>query len=322
MNKLNVDCLYLIFYNNLDRISLFPCLLVNKEWCNIVVPILWKTYSGYPLRHEEKMDNTILSCLLPSSKQLLSDNNIKLPSTILSNPPLFNYISFCEFPNTYIINKIVQNMFEEKIYENTNSCNLLEQEIYKLFVSQCKDIKELYWDTSQPLPLFPGALACFSQLCYLCIDANIVNSNSMYEMARICKDLNNLVINNCQDLPGLISLVDAQRNLKCVTIIPNKDREETCKELGKALTRKRNAINYLDLHTVRIIPPSFLTLLVNLKRFYYYKQKNYEDTKERIEEFQHYLTILEFPDLERLSVERLSCFKELAMLIERTKGNI
>src|ERR1051325_5069321 len=177
MNKLNVDCLYLIFNSlKLDGIPLFPCLLVNKEWCNIVVPILWKTYSGYPWRHKKKMYNTILSCLSPSSKQLLSDNNIKLPSTILSKPPLFNYTSFCEFPDAYITNRIVQNMFEEKIYENTNSHNLLEQEIYKLFVSQCKDIKELCWDTSQPLPLFPGAQTCFFQLNSLCIDANVVNS--------------------------------------------------------------------------------------------------------------------------------------------------
>src|SRR5256885_244805 len=50
--------------------------------------------------------------------------------------------------------------------------------------------------------------------------------------------------------------------------------------------------------------------------------KNCEDPKEGIEEFQHYLTILEFPDLEVLSVERISCFKELAMLIEKTMGNI
>ena len=42
--------------------------------------------------------------------------------------------------------------------------NILTQEIYKLFVSQCKNIEELRWRTLQSLSLFPGALTCFSQL--------------------------------------------------------------------------------------------------------------------------------------------------------------
>src|SRR3954464_8646365 len=99
MTKLNVDCLNLIF-NELqgDKISLHSCLLVNKEWCNVVVPILWKERSWYESYKvsKKKLFNTMLSCLPSSSRQLLSDNDIKLPSTILLKPTLFNYISFCE----------------------------------------------------------------------------------------------------------------------------------------------------------------------------------------------------------------------------------
>src|SRR5688572_21381207 len=87
MIKLNIDCISLIL-NQMDKNSLYSCLLVNKEWCNVVVPILWKEYSyGYG---SKKLLNTILSCLPPSSKQLLSDNDITLPSTILLKNPLFN----------------------------------------------------------------------------------------------------------------------------------------------------------------------------------------------------------------------------------------
>src|SRR5438270_11985265 len=111
MNKLNIDCLVLIF-NEMEKNSLYSCLLVNKEWCNIVVPILWKKFSwnwhslyGEVSNSEKRLFNTILSCLLLSSKQLLSDNGIKLPSAVLKGVPLFNYIGFCEFPTHYIINK-------------------------------------------------------------------------------------------------------------------------------------------------------------------------------------------------------------------------
>ena len=46
---------------------------------------------------------------------------------------------------------------EEYDTRNSISNNLLEQEIYKLFVGQCKNTKRLRWETSQPLSLFPGA---------------------------------------------------------------------------------------------------------------------------------------------------------------------
>src|SRR5581483_2683099 len=165
------------------------------------------------------------------------------------------------------------------------------------------------------------------------VNVNIVAPHSLYKMTQICKDLSELVIDKCyRDIPELISLVDAQRNLKSVAIVPDKGRKGTCNELGKALARKEH-ISDFRLYSVSIIPPSFLTSLINLKcivifRKNYspgevcYYRSNYEDTGKEIEEFQRYLTIFEFPDLEKIIVEGLSCFKELAMLIEKTKGNI
>ena len=209
MAKLSVDCLLLIFNELTDEKNfLHSCLLVNKEWCNIVVPILWKKHSYTYLwlgigefnksdKKFKKIINTILSCLPSSSNQLLSDNDIKLPSTIFLKAPLFNYISFCKFPNAETIHGIVNMVFGHNFNPENSKEKLLEQEVYKLFVSQCKNGKYLWWKTSQPLSLFPGASTCFSQLCTLCINIDIANSSTLYEMAQICKDLNELAIDNC-----------------------------------------------------------------------------------------------------------------------------
>jgi hypothetical protein len=325
MLRLNVDCLVLIFDELQDKKSLHSCLLVNREWCRLVVPILWRNYSWCNVE-EFNFFNTILSWLSSSSKQLLSDNDIKLPPTTLLKPPLFNYISFCRFPETEIINRMI-----EMVLGNQNVSvkkNILEREIYKLFISQCKNVKEFVWRTTQPLSLFPGATTCFSQLYRLTIDLDYINSNSLNEMAKICKDLNILSINNCsQDFPGLISLIDAQRNLNFVTICNNSNsninnKKENCEELSKALTRKGNTINYLHLDSVNtIIPPSFLTSLVNLTWILVYNDEQYEDT-EKIKEFQRYLAISEYPDLRSLNITGLLCFKELSTLVEKTRGNI
>src|SRR5437868_12898651 len=96
---------------------------------------------------EKRLFNTILSCLSPSSKQLLSNNGVKLPSAVLLGVPLFDYIGFFEFPTHYIINKIIEIV--EYDTKKPEIYNLFEQEIYKLFVSRCKNIKSLYWKTSQ-----------------------------------------------------------------------------------------------------------------------------------------------------------------------------
>jgi hypothetical protein len=327
MEKLNIDCLILII-NELRkyRKSLFSCLLVNKEWCYLIVPILWEKYPYY-FNHEkskEKFSDTILSCLPISSKQLLFDNDIKLPSTILLKPLTFNYVSFCKFLRDENIDNIINVVFKEEILNKENYSkkrNVLEQEIYKLFISQCKNIKELEWETSQPLPSFPGAQTCFSQLYGLSIDLYFVNSNDLYEMAQICKNLNVIyVYNYSQDISGLISLIDAQGNLKSVSINFHVKRG-TCEEISKALARKGCTINKLSLYgSVGVIPHSFLTSLVNLKDL----TINHDcESDEEIKELQQCLAISNFPDLQSLDIgDDLLCFKALAMLIDKTKGYV
>ncbi|RIA79005.1 hypothetical protein C1645_831972 [Glomus cerebriforme] len=331
MKDINFDCLIQIF-NELrkDKKSLHSCLLVNKKWCNVVVSILWKNHAWNIFGLEKKLYNTILSCLPTSSKQFLSNHNIKLPSTIFTKPPLFNYISFCEFPEPEDINGII-NMVLGRFSSNDKRI-ILEKETYKLFINQCKDIKFLTWKTCQPLSLFPGASTCFSQLCNLSIDPDYVDFNALYEMAKICKNLNELAIYNCsQDNTGLISLIDAQNNLEKIYIYHNNNIKfsskqlnrnvNTCEELSKALIRKSDTINYLHLDLINNISHSFLKSLVNLKRIDIYN-KGYADTRNEIKEFQQYLAISEFSNLQFLNIKELSCFKELAMLIGKTKGNL
>jgi hypothetical protein len=170
---------------------------------------------------------------------------------------------------------------------------------------------------------FPGALTSFSQLCYLNISMYFVNSDNLYEMAQICKHLSKLIIDEySQDIPGLISLIDAQRNLKDVVIHFYHIKQGTCEELSKALARKGCTINNLSLYnSVGTISHSFLTSLIGLRDLtitHDHDCDNYEDIKE----FQQYLAISEFPNLQHLWFNKCSCFKELALVIEKTKGNI
>ncbi|GBB98244.1 hypothetical protein RclHR1_03180009 [Rhizophagus clarus] len=321
MEKLNVDCLILIFYElRKDEKSLYSCLLVNKEWCHLVVPILWEKYPYlFFKKSRENFPNIILSYLPNSSKQLLFDNAISLPLTIFSKPPTFNYVSLCKYLRDEIIDNIIRVvLFKQGISKNIDYLQkreLLKQEIYKLFISQCKNVKELEWKTSQPLPSFPGALTCFSKLYSLNIDLRYVSSNNLHEMAQICKNLGELIASNCsQDTPGLISLIDAQSNLKSISF-NFQFKKGRCEELSKALIRKCYTIKDLSLFwSFDIILLSFLTSFINLKYL-----KIYDTEKE----FVRYLVNLKFPSLQFLDINaKLLYFKELAIIIERTNGNL
>ena len=89
-----------------------------------------------------------------------------------------------------------------------------------------------------------------------------MNSDTLYELAQICRNLNTLdIYNHSQDLRGLIALIDAQRNLKTVSLQLDI-KKGTCEELSKALARKGNTINELNLSLINIIQPSYLTLFI------------------------------------------------------------
>src|SRR6266498_3422913 len=98
MPRLNLDCLLFIF-NELheDIKSLHSCILVNRDWCQVAVPILWKYSWCSEGESERKLFNTILS-LFPLSSKLLIAYGIKFPIPIFIHRPLFNYISLCQFP--------------------------------------------------------------------------------------------------------------------------------------------------------------------------------------------------------------------------------
>ena len=82
-HQLPYECLSEIF-EHLENDALRSCLLVNRFWCEVSVPILWTSIQNH---------NTLISCLPNESKEILNKNDIIL-STPNSKPPLFNYISF------------------------------------------------------------------------------------------------------------------------------------------------------------------------------------------------------------------------------------
>src|SRR6266542_3064246 len=67
-NQLPSDCLNEIFEHLEDKVTLHSCLLVDRLWCEVSVQILWKSIWNH---------NTLITCLLHESKEILYKSKIR-----------------------------------------------------------------------------------------------------------------------------------------------------------------------------------------------------------------------------------------------------
>src|SRR5277367_70683 len=98
MTKLNKDILFLLFEElQNDSNSLFSCLMVNRLWCETVIPILWKNPWRYN-SNNSYLFATIAFYLPDDIKEFLTR---PLPQ-ISHQSLLFDYLSFCRSININI----------------------------------------------------------------------------------------------------------------------------------------------------------------------------------------------------------------------------
>src|ERR1044072_6147569 len=142
MSKLNKDILFLLFEELQDDLkSLFSCLLVNRLWCETVIPILWRNPWCYDMNDQKKSSlyHIIILSLPNHSKEFLISQGIQLfPTSTLSEFLSFDYLSFCKSLDIKVIKNIISLSSS-----STYSQFLLQQEIYDLFVKTFSKIKYL-----------------------------------------------------------------------------------------------------------------------------------------------------------------------------------
>jgi hypothetical protein len=109
MSKLNKDILFLIFEElEIDSKSLFSCLMVNKLWCETVVPILWRNPWRYNIKYRNKTYLFIIITfyLSDNTKEFLIEQGIQLPLASYQSL-FFDYLSYCRSINIKTINRII-----------------------------------------------------------------------------------------------------------------------------------------------------------------------------------------------------------------------
>src|SRR5581483_10352784 len=100
---------------------------------------------------------------------------------------------------------------------------LLEEEIYKLIISKCSNVRNFYWSTDLHIYKYPNASVFFSNLRSLEFNLKFINTTILFELAKICQNITNLEISDCnKDNLGLIRLIEVQNNLQSLYLHFNR----------------------------------------------------------------------------------------------------
>jgi hypothetical protein len=331
MLKIDNDILLIIFDElKNDNGTLFSCTLVNRQWCKMAIPILWKD----PMKNKinEQLLDIIKNSLPYKSKKLLLNQGIDITSNLqLRKKPLFDYIKYCKYLRFNKINEYA-NLMTKSIKENDYF--LIKQEIFKFYISKCSAIKfldlelrERYQEshddlTKYQLFKYPGAINCFSELTEFHCDSNI-DSSIFYGLAEICKFIQKIYINQLYDNPGLIELIKVQKNLKKFKYTASKFIKHRVNEfsgIGKALEKNSKTLLHFkaieDLYGNGFIPKIFskfknLEKLILFRLCYCFNQFELEEQ----------LSITSFPKLKVLHIQDASIYT-VKKIIEKTEGNL
>ncbi|RIA91543.1 hypothetical protein C1645_767294, partial [Glomus cerebriforme] len=216
------------------------------------------------------------------------------------------------------INNMIQTLTKKEAQQY-----VLKQEVYKLFINKCDNIRGFSLDTNHPLFQYPGASTFFSQLCYLEINLRSVSSTVLFGIEQICQNIEGLIINFCNgDISGLINLIDVQKNLRKLYLdLRCRDLTNQCNGLSEVIERKADTLIYLKIK--RCFTPFSPKFLPSLKNLQYLEIKDGYETNENKEwqEWKKYLSIASFPNLLYLRTSYFPCYEDY-MLIEKSHGNL
>lgn len=133
------------------RKTLFNCLLVNRDFCRHVIPILWRNTFNWYLP-SSKLVITYLSFLSSESRfnltKRLNINISELLEISSKKRPFFNYSSYLRELEYHSVFKSVQELWPKEIKRERNRKNIeyqliMAEELCKMFLLQCPTLYRL-----------------------------------------------------------------------------------------------------------------------------------------------------------------------------------
>ncbi|GBC05883.1 hypothetical protein RclHR1_00650002 [Rhizophagus clarus] len=294
--------------------------MVNRLWCETVIPILWRNPWCYNINYGNKdyLFAIIASYLSYDIKEFLMKKGIQLP-LISSQTPFFDYLTFCRSININTINIII-SIGSSLEYNQF----LLQQEIYSLFMKKFPGLKFLDMKSiKHQIFYYPEAKICLEPLCELKCDTSI-GFSYFYGLASICQYIQRLTINNVNlKLDGIAKLIEVQKNLKYFEWKDDFDnnyyhsREDSYSKIFLELENKAETLNHFKIFfdyeyiTGHMFPRNLLPKLYKLKTLVINDYIYIEDLSKE----------LVYKDLEILNISYIT-IDEASIIIKNSGGKL
>ncbi|RHZ57155.1 hypothetical protein Glove_393g45 [Diversispora epigaea] len=214
--------------------DLYSCLLVNNQWCENVIPILWRSpFSRCYQRRGNLLIKTLISCLNLSERQDLYNDGVFMPNGKY-NIPLFNYPHFIRKLDYFQLITLIKNWC--RIYlegSNEESVTAILRSVLRLFAKRHAYLNTLIIRSDDDLYCLltePEILPILYPIRDLQISCYFPKKRLMNNLAKHCRNIISLQIMNLSiendtsynTAKKLALLIENQRSLKSVVISKTK----------------------------------------------------------------------------------------------------
>ncbi|CAB4479308.1 hypothetical protein RhiirA5_366065 [Rhizophagus irregularis] len=249
-----------------DIKTLHSCILVNRVWCNTMIPYLWKSPFHLAIMHQtEKLVPAYFPFFSKEAKHILQ---LHIPST----SPIFDYPMFlreldfnevyllirkwCDFKNNATNKFIGFEVFKQRGRQTL----LLLQELSKLFMLKCNKLENLSLDTRSIrygpygnlaecmlLTQYPGASHCLAPLKKFVSRGSYDKDAIFRSMVHYCKNIDEMIIedNDSTESESLVNLITSQKRLQKFTI---GNWWGSLSKILKSLGNQWNSLIYVEIH--------------------------------------------------------------------------
>ncbi|CAB4419096.1 unnamed protein product [Rhizophagus irregularis] len=192
----NADSCYIA-----DRNHLYSCLLVNRYWCKVSVPILWsRALNYYGSIHERQTKIlSLLKCLDQKSRNNLINNGITFPFSF-DEVTIFQYTSYIEVLDYGKLINLVEDWLNTLQKLPAESLSLVLRSILKLLVKETKIKSFKTWPVKYSTDLTHLILVekdienLFLDVRDLLIITNIRLDRWLEPLIKICRKIKKLTI--------------------------------------------------------------------------------------------------------------------------------
>ncbi|CAG8631814.1 17936_t:CDS:2 [Gigaspora margarita] len=232
----------------------FICLLVNRQWCRIVVPILWQAPNpGF--KKSKFLVRTYLLCLSQDMKRFLKANNIPVPPAPRRCLPAFDYPYFLRKVTDKFISGLTEAwLFKKWSVEKGKATLHLNRIFHELFFSRAQRINSLAFDDDAVWPFNSDQpLSCLKFLTFLKISVSNHSDHSPVPF------LNSLLISSCSRIKmieididskfhdyndSIVQLIKSQRELEKISL-------NRCHQILKPLVQTLKSNSNSSLKSLR-----------------------------------------------------------------------